>query len=453
MRIQRNLRLAALAVALGGTPATAAGNTAYALPVSGIAVDGDLSDWPQDGVEIPVATTGAIYGGHPDLLGQDLTTSPDLSATFRVGYDAGQDLIYLAVRVRDDALVTGTSWTRTDASEIYLGGAGPVRQYYMVPGEGAYGAGYENPGLKGVEWSRTRAQAAWRRSGDVTTYEWAVEAFGRPGSPLDLKPGLSLPFDVAVADRDDDDDLAWVTWGPYIAQKFGSPSRVGTLVLLAPGEPLASLTGSVSLTGHQVQARDGDRVVGAAPVRADGTFEMHVPPGPYRLTVDDDETLALAATPVMAQTGGAPAQLAAALVCAGPPSVSDDTATGGAASDPALHARLQRESTMETVAWIIFIVGVFTVLIHRQIVVNRTRQMAIQAGRPLAEPRASDPRKMALILIALGAGFAIAIGTTLALVPDHDAPPPLAVAIWGLVPALLGGALWAYRELAAGEKR
>jgi hypothetical protein len=60
---------------------------------------------------------------------------------------------------------------------------------------------------------------------------------------------------------------------------------------------------------------------------------------------------------------------------------------------------------------------------------------------------------MALILIALGIAFAIAMGTTLGLIPDSDAPHPLAVAIWGLVPVLLGAALWIYHGMAAREQR
>ena len=61
------------------------------------------------------------YGGLQDA---DLSTSPDLSAAFSVGYDPKEQVIYLAVIVRDDKLIVGnTSHLDTDAVEVYVDGA------------------------------------------------------------------------------------------------------------------------------------------------------------------------------------------------------------------------------------------------------------------------------------------------------------------------------------------
>ena len=449
----RSLRIflpAVLAVAVSVLPATAAGNVAYARPVSGITVDGDLADWPGDAIEYPIAITGAIYGGESDLLGQDLLGNPDLSATFRVGYDPDEDLVYVGIRVRDDQLVTGSGWTQTDACEVYLGGSGDVRQYYLVPGTGSYMGDGENPGLMGAKLSTTRTRGAWQRQGDVTTYEWAVEAFGQEGSRVDLQPGAVLPFDVAIADLDGSGDpSSWVTWGPYVVQKFASADRVGSLALLAPGAALTPLAGSVGLSGLTVQALDGDHVVGAAPVGPDGRFQMQLPPGNYRLAVAGDGTYEVGGTSVQARTGTGEVILHTALYRVQPPE-PQVTTTGSSRSyyESETYQETERwKSVMTSIVWAVFLAGVFTFLIFRQVLQTRTKQAAIQAGQALPEPLPSDPRKPALVLIALGVGFAIAIATTLSYIPDPDAPAPLAVAIWGLVPALLGAALWAYRGL------
>src|SRR5207248_4956032 len=103
-----------------------------------------------------------------------LTTSPDLSASFSVGYDPKEQVIYVAVIVRDDQLIAGntSSWD-TDAVEVYVDGLHsdthmpypqgqdwvenldasgiPVLQYIGIPGKGpVYGirksAGQERSG-------------------------------------------------------------------------------------------------------------------------------------------------------------------------------------------------------------------------------------------------------------------------------------------------------------------
>ena len=44
----------------------------------------------------------------------------------------------------------------------------------------------------------------WRREGDLTTYEWAIQAYDRfPGRPTRLIPGKRIGFDVAIVDKDD----------------------------------------------------------------------------------------------------------------------------------------------------------------------------------------------------------------------------------------------------------
>jgi hypothetical protein len=75
----------------------------------------------------------------------------------------------------------------------------------------------------------------YRREGDVTTYEWAVQPFDYyPDRPTRLAPGKTLGFDVAVADMDPDRPRSyWFCWGALPTRFKGlDAGKLGELVLL-----------------------------------------------------------------------------------------------------------------------------------------------------------------------------------------------------------------------------
>jgi hypothetical protein len=248
--------------------------------LSGITIDGDLKDWPAALPRYPIRNMHAF----PTITGPGrrehafLSTSPELSAAFSVGYDPKEQLIYLAVIVRDDQLIVGnTSAWDTDAVEVYVDGlrsetvrafpqepnwaenmdAGetPVLQYIGLPGKGpVYGvrksageerSGEDNPILMLGDIKKTRTRMAFRREGDVTTYEWAIQAFDHyPDKPTKLLPGVQIGFDVVVVDKDkpaqtpqaanepDEDRQAWVSWGPsWRMLKYFDAANLGEIVL------------------------------------------------------------------------------------------------------------------------------------------------------------------------------------------------------------------------------
>jgi hypothetical protein len=238
--------------------------------LTGITIDGDLKDWPAAMPRYPIRKMlagGPLgYGG---LKGADLSTSPDLSVAFSVGYDPKEQLIYLAVIVRDDKLVVGnTSYLDTDAVEVYVDGlhserripkpgvpfyehidlsALPVQQYVAIPGPGkVYGTKYAtNPVLLAGDLEKTKTRMAFRREGDVTTYEWAIQPFDRyPDQPTKLEPGKRIGFDLAVADKDvpatspegmdepEEARVAWIYWGPqWAGMKVLNAGNLGELIL------------------------------------------------------------------------------------------------------------------------------------------------------------------------------------------------------------------------------
>jgi hypothetical protein len=244
-----------------------------------IQIDGDLADWPAAMPRHAISKRLAIgqlgTGGLDDA---DTATSPDLSASFMVGYDPKKQVLYLAVIVRDDELVVGnTSHLDTDAVEVYVDGLRtersiplpgipnwwdsielsevPVQQYVAIPGPGkVYGTRYEtNPVLMAGDLSMTRTRMAYRRKRDVTTYEWAIQVFDRyPDRPTRLEPGKRIGFDVAVADKDvpvpphsrvlprtlrgldepAEDRAAWIYWGPeWTNMKVLDAGLLGEVVL------------------------------------------------------------------------------------------------------------------------------------------------------------------------------------------------------------------------------
>jgi RNA polymerase sigma factor (sigma-70 family) len=252
-------------------------SAAHAFPLRNIRIDGDLRDWPRDRIRYPIRKVFAVPNstskstGYGALEGADLSSSADLSPEFSVAYDPDENLLYLAVTVRDDELVIGnSSHLDTDAIEVYIDGlysdrriadpgvswyrpgglsAIPVQQYIAIPGSGRiYGVGgsqYDtNPILLGADLRQTRSSMAFRREGDITTYEWAIEPFDRyPDRPTQLGPGKRIGFDLAVADRDvplkspvrdasDDRRVAWAYWGPqWSGLKVLDAGSLGEIIL------------------------------------------------------------------------------------------------------------------------------------------------------------------------------------------------------------------------------
>lgn len=58
---------------------------------------------------------------------------------------------------------------------------------------------------------------------------------------------------------------------------------------------------------------------------------------------------------------------------------------------------------------------------------------------------------MARAEVAVGLGFSIAMWVTRGFVSDPDAPSSLQASIWGIVPILIGAALWIYRRISDGK--
>jgi RNA polymerase sigma factor (sigma-70 family) len=210
--------------------------SAVAVPLEGITLDGRLDDWPKGMARHPISNR---LRGNSAYDPMDDAEVADPQAYFMVGYGREPGRIYLAVVVRDEDLVysPGDPW-HTDAVEVYVDGLlsdrsvatpggdwlsmvsadeMPALQYVAVPGPVAaykdrWGA---NPSLVYGKIGATATKTAYRREGDVTTYEWSIQVFDSyPDQPTRLEPGKRIGFDVAVVDKDRDRPRpAWLSWG------------------------------------------------------------------------------------------------------------------------------------------------------------------------------------------------------------------------------------------------
>src|SRR5262249_43158116 len=192
----------------------------------------ELDDWPGGLSRYPIRKQFLDVKSpyDPEPRGEN----PDPDAYFLAGDDRQAGSIYLAVVVRDKELVVhssgrggpGPEVLTTDAVEVYVDGtfsdrriplpigdwrksldaaAMPALQYVAVPGQvGAYGDRWgANPSLVYGKTRETRTRMNYRREGDVTTYEWAIQAYDRyPDRPSRLVPGKRVGLDVAVVAKD-----------------------------------------------------------------------------------------------------------------------------------------------------------------------------------------------------------------------------------------------------------
>ena len=78
------------------------GRVALAYPVENITVDGDLSDWPEDLLRYLIASHPYREGSLENISG--VQGAEDFEAFFRVGYNAEENALYVALRQYDTAI-------------------------------------------------------------------------------------------------------------------------------------------------------------------------------------------------------------------------------------------------------------------------------------------------------------------------------------------------------------
>ncbi|MCH2661948.1 carboxypeptidase regulatory-like domain-containing protein [bacterium] len=223
VNIHLTVLLSALVLA-GRADAHNGDHTAYAIPISGITIDGRLDDWPERMAVYPIAWVSPTYYKSEPPEGPH-----DLTASFRVGYDPSENVLYVAVLTRDDDWVIDPedgSFDNQDLSEIYIDAdhsgqtgdlfarARDAQQYVLVAGPSRFSYTADgNPALNGGDTARSGLRAAYLRLGEYTVYEWAIPLWSYfPEQRYSIEPGATIGFDAVVADADGDEEGNWVAW-------------------------------------------------------------------------------------------------------------------------------------------------------------------------------------------------------------------------------------------------
>ena len=253
------------------------GTVAMAVPVEGISIDGDLSDWPEGMREYPIEYV---------WVGSRTTEKGDLQGHYRVGYNPDENAVYVGAVVDDDYHDPQHDWSAfpksTDAAEIYLeaGHDSGVRRLHhsALVGDGSYSV------------AGTPAQAAMRHSGSQQQYEWRIEI--PEDQPLHV--GQVLGFEVVVTDLDPD-GVTIHGLGPGAGKTdFYGPtpeSNRADLVLIERTAEMGRIGGTVLWEDGRAAAYVGVLIQSLADAecwvkaRTDrhGRFRSEVPRGRYRV--------------------------------------------------------------------------------------------------------------------------------------------------------------------------
>lgn len=257
------------------------GAIGYAYPVSGITIDGDLRDWP---------TNIERYNMERIRVGVPAENEADLSANFRIGYDATLNVLLLAVEVFDQSIQTDTSgyvnWNTHDGMEIYLDpdhlqSVSSISQYSI------YASKKFSFGAKPT-WDHIDVEMKETEFGRV--YEWAIKL------DKSIEPGTSIAMDVVAIDKDADDSYSWLAWGEF-SQKLTSEKRCGDIVLAEPGTQLTEVKGKVEAPSDypgdasfpvRLKHHQNDRLWLQTLSDSTGFYSLTVPVGQYEMSIPED---------------------------------------------------------------------------------------------------------------------------------------------------------------------
>ena len=184
------------------------GSVAVAVPLKGITVDGDLSEWPADLVQYPIEHLSS--GVRP-------VDGGDLGARFRVGYDAARNALYVGVEVPHGSYPAASG----DRCGIVLDPAHRISDYPWAPGAPdiyLYSSSGTGPSQREESLGLGPEDAlAVGDNGKLRQYEWKLDLDSR-SSELSLSPGMVLGLHLAVGVYDADDSWSVFGWATCLAR-------------------------------------------------------------------------------------------------------------------------------------------------------------------------------------------------------------------------------------------
>jgi hypothetical protein len=302
--MQRLLLVVPLCFLLGGRPGHAdSRGYALAAPLAGITIDGQLDDWPAD---LPAHALSVTRWAQP------LGAADDYSAAFRVGFNAAEKALYVAVAVEDDSNVPvpegPVGYDVQDGCEVMLKlpGFEPVQYSLRADSLGVSGGGATEA---------ARVAAHWQPGG--YQFEGRFDLDRIHGQAVQPVEGTILKLDVALYDVDRDGSVSYVAWMPGdFSQKLADPATQMSSVLLADPASLGRVEGRIDWEDAAEGARLGRvRIESvptaefslALPTDSAGAYALELPPGSYQVSAGYRR--AASDTPLFAVQTGATTRL------------------------------------------------------------------------------------------------------------------------------------------------
>ena len=214
------------------------GALAFAVPLAGIHLDGDLADWPTGMTRYPIARLAR---------GEKPNDHRDFHGTFRIGYNRQENALYVAVEVEDESLVADSeapsAWYKSDQCEIYLD---ITHQIEDIPPfvsfiRGTRLASYSGP--------LVHLEGRGQQTASSHQYEWRLALKQAAGIGVELTPGKVLGIDIVVTDKDQDGSFSWMAWSPG-AYKTNSNQRVGDIMCVKADQTYGRIDGTMRWKGN-----------------------------------------------------------------------------------------------------------------------------------------------------------------------------------------------------------
>ena len=250
------------------------GAMAIAVPVEGITVDGDLSDWPEGMRRYPIELAE----------GRDAPTdAADYQGAFRIGFNEQENALYIAVEVQDESTVIDATegWDTQDGCEVYVdirhGEEDSPAVQYALRGDLAEGG-----------------NARVQRVGNRHRYEWRIELITSGEEPVIGILPVVLGVDVVVCDKDEDGSFSWMAWGRGTFKAWGvsSTDKRGDVVLVEPAAGIGLIQGTIQWEDRAEGSTLGRVLIQSVPLKGlrvvvqtdgEGRYEVEVPSGTYQV--------------------------------------------------------------------------------------------------------------------------------------------------------------------------
>jgi len=261
------------------------GAITYAVPATGIVVDGELADWPKNIVKHPLSFTN----GSVRLEADNVTTE------FMISYDPVAFSIHVALIVQDESHL-GAKSSENKFSDIdhavfildvvHSQTSSGMMSFQLADGkQGLYVPRPEhNPDHVGI--SLDDLEFSFVRKDSTSIYEWSI-ALGTA-----IYPGNVLGMDIVLYDPDYETRHSGVQWGQQ-SYKGKIAGRLGDVVLLGLEEKLGKVSGRIS--SGEDQSMNVPQVVRFTSIKRpslwvdvlvddEGRYEVKLPADRYRIT-------------------------------------------------------------------------------------------------------------------------------------------------------------------------